>query len=218
MMAAPTGALQLFYSYAHEDEQLRKKLEKHLSLLKQQGLIVDWHDRDISAGREWRSEIDAHLNTADIILLLISPDFIASEYCYSNEMMRAVERHEAGEARVIPILLRPTDWESTPFHKLQALPEDARPITKWRPRDDAFLNVAQGIRKAVEELRASSSFPPSFHATGQMQSLRQFWNVPYHRNRFFTGREDLLTQLHERFTTTKTTALTQAQAISGLGG
>src|SRR6266702_8410929 len=103
------NALELFYSYDHKDERLRKRLETHLSNLQRRGLITGWHDRNISAGTAWASEIDKHLNTAHIILLLISPDFIASEYCYSVEMMRAMERHKAGEARIIPVIMRPTD-------------------------------------------------------------------------------------------------------------
>src|SRR5947209_5049969 len=114
--------VEVFFSYAHADELLQKKLETHLSALKRQGLIVEWHDRDISAGTDWAHEINAHLNSAHIILLLVSPDFIASEYCYSIEMLRAMERHESGEARVIPIVLRPTDWKGMPFSKLEALP------------------------------------------------------------------------------------------------
>src|SRR5205085_5289211 len=103
MTTEPVQSIELFYSYAHEDERLRKELEKHLALMKRQKLISAWHDRNIGAGTEWANEIDTHLNTARIILLLISPDFIASDYCYSIEMTRALERHKAGEARVIPI-------------------------------------------------------------------------------------------------------------------
>jgi len=117
-----TKALKLFYSYAHKDERWRKRIETHLSMLQRQGYIASWHDRNITAGATWASEIDTHLTTSDIILLLISPDFIASEYCYSVEMMRAMERHRAGEAHVIPIILRPTDWKGTPFEQLQVLP------------------------------------------------------------------------------------------------
>src|SRR5712691_11114529 len=94
--------ITVFISYAHEDEYLRKALEKHLSLLKRQGFIDVWHDRDISAGADWEQTVSIHLNTAQIILLLISPNFMASEYCYSVEMKRAIERHQAKEARVIP--------------------------------------------------------------------------------------------------------------------
>ncbi|GHO47616.1 toll/interleukin-1 receptor domain-containing protein [Ktedonospora formicarum] len=130
--------IRVFYSYAHEDERLRRKLETHLGLLQQQGLIVGWHDRNISAGTEWAQEISDHLNTAQIILLLVSASFLASKYCYSREMMQALERHENGSARVIPIILRPVDWKDAPFGKLQVLPTGAIPITGrgWHNSDD----------------------------------------------------------------------------------
>jgi hypothetical protein len=150
----PRKAIEIFYSYAHKDERLKEKLDIHLSLLKQEGLIMGWYDREIRAGAEWASEIEAHLNSAHVILLLISPDFMASDYCYSIEMKRALERHDAQEAHIIPVILRPTDWERAPFGKLQALPTDRRPITRWSNRDEAFLHVAQDIRKVVDELNA----------------------------------------------------------------
>jgi hypothetical protein len=145
--------LTLFYSYAHEDESLRNELDKHLGLLRNQGLLAQWYDRDISAGTEWAKQIDDHLNTADIILLLISPDFIASDYCYSIEMKRALERHELGEARVIPILLRPVYWQRAPFSKLQVLPQNAQPVTEWPNQDSAFKHITEEIHKVVNELR-----------------------------------------------------------------
>ena len=152
--SVPAKVVEIFYSYAHEDERLRKQLETHLSLLKQEGLITGWYDREIRAGVEWAHEIEAHLTSAHIILLLVSPDFMASDYCYSIEMKRALERHDAKEARIIPIILRPTDWKRAPFSKLQVLPSNSRPISRWSDRDEAFLNVAQDIRKAVDELNA----------------------------------------------------------------
>src|SRR5437667_12875157 len=103
--------VMLFFCYAHEDEQLRQGLEKQLRSLQRQGLVEMWHDRNINAGTEWEREIDNHLNTSQIILLLVSPDFMDSDYCYSKEMKRALERHELGEARVIPIILRPVDLD-----------------------------------------------------------------------------------------------------------
>src|SRR6266446_10995658 len=115
MIAEATKDITIFFSYAHEDEPRRKELEKQLSFLKRQGIISGWHDRDIQAGQEWEHEIDRHLNTAQIILLLISPDFMDSDYCYSVEMKRAMERHEQGEARVIPIILRPVNWQTPPI-------------------------------------------------------------------------------------------------------
>jgi predicted ATPase len=154
-------SITVFISYAHEDDSLREELDKHLSLLKSQQLIDVWYDRDISAGTEWEQTIDRHLNTARIILLLISPDFMASSYCYSIEMKRAMERHEAGDARIIPVILRPVLWKSALFGKLQALPTNAEPVTSrhWHTRDEAFFAVAQGIQEAIEALMPAVSTP-----------------------------------------------------------
>ncbi len=146
--------IEIFFSYSHKDEALRDELDIHLSTLKQQALITGWHDCEIGAGREWAHEIDTQLSKAGIILLLVSPDFIASKYCYSIEMERAMERHKAGTARVIPVIIRPVDWEGTPFSSLQALPKGARAVTSWPNRDEALSDVAKNIRKAVNELLA----------------------------------------------------------------
>ena len=157
LMAAP---VEIFCCYAREDQLLLRQLKTHLMSLQWQGLITLWADTDINAGWEWEKEIEKHLNTAQLILLLISPDFMASEYCYSKEMKRAVERHERGEARVIPVILRPVTWQEAPFGKLQALPTDAKPVKSWLDPDAAFLDVAEGIREAVKELgRPSPSLP-----------------------------------------------------------
>ena len=144
--------VNVFYCYAQEDQGLRDELEKHLALMKRKDQITGWYDRNISAGKQWEEEIYSHLNTANIILLLISPDFMHSDYCYGVEMQRALQRHENGDARVIPIILRPVDWESAPFSKLQILPTNSIPVSIWGSLDDAFVNVAKEIRKAVQEL------------------------------------------------------------------
>ncbi len=151
MAIEPTKAVKVFYCYAHKDKLLRDKLENHLEPLRRSGQVVAWYDRELLPGALWETEIDKHLNSSDIILLLISPSFLASDYCYGVEMRRALERHESGEARVIPIILRPADWEKTPLRKIQALPTGGKPITKWPNRDDAFLNVAIGIGKVIEK-------------------------------------------------------------------
>src|SRR6266849_5149044 len=147
--------IEIFFCYAHEDEPLLNKLKHHLEAMKRQGLIDVWHDRNISAGTEWAKEIDKQMNTAQIILLLVSQYFMASDYCYSVEMKQAMDRHERGEARVIPVILRPVYFSNAPFGKLQALPTDAKPVISksWPNQDVAFFNVAEGIRIAVEELR-----------------------------------------------------------------
>jgi Effector-associated domain 1/TIR domain/CHAT domain len=144
--------IEIFISYSHKDDELREELVTHLSNLRQQGKISAWHDRAIEAGSEWESEIKSRLESAQIILLLISPPFMASDYCYDIEMQRAVQRHDRGNARVIPIVLRPVDWKDSPISKLQALPKDAKPITQWGDRDAAFVDVVQGIRRAVDSL------------------------------------------------------------------
>jgi len=136
--------VNVFFSYCHRDEKLRDKLALHLSMLQREGVIKAWHDRKIMAGTEWAKEIDDNLNAAEVILLLVSADFLASNYCYEIEMQQAIVRHEAGEALVIPIILKPVDWSRAPFSKLQAFPKDAKPVTKWTNRDEAFLNIAQG--------------------------------------------------------------------------
>jgi len=145
----PTG-IKIFYCYAREDQLLRDKLNRHLAALRRSGQIETWYDRDIQAGTEWRHEIDEYLHAADIILLLVSPHFIDSDYCYGREMNQALERHKAREAHVIPIILRPVDWKKTPIGDLQALPTGGKAITKWRDRDEAFENVATKIRAVVE--------------------------------------------------------------------
>jgi len=142
--------VKLFYSYSATDEPLRRDLEKHLSLLKAEQLIDTWTFRNIDAGKEWEKEIDARLEDADLILLLVSADFLASRYCWAREMKRAIERADAGETIVIPVLLRSCDWQAAPFAKLQLLPENAKPVTLWRPRDRGWANVVAGIRKRVE--------------------------------------------------------------------
>ncbi len=147
--------IKLFFSYSHKDEDLRDELVKHLSILKRQGVLEAWHDRDIDAGTEWATEIDEHLNEAQIILLLISADFMASDYCYDIEMKRAMERHDANEAVVIPVILRSCVWQGAPFGKLLGLPKDMKPVDAWTNSDQAFTNIAQGIRKVVEKLTAT---------------------------------------------------------------
>ena len=146
-------ALRVFISYSHKDETLRAELETHLKLLQRQGLISVWTDRKITAGEEWKGQIDENLESARIILLLVSADFIASDYCYDVEMKRALARHEAKEARVIPVILRDVDWQPAPFGKLQALPKEGKPVKLWEDKDSAWKDVAIGIRTVVEELR-----------------------------------------------------------------
>lgn len=140
-----------FISYSHKDERLKKRLDTHLSQLQHEGLVNTWHDRKILPGSDWKGEIDSHLDSARIILILVSPDFLASRYCYDVEMKRALKRHDDKEAVVVPIVLRSCDWSTTPLANLQALPQDAKPVTEWGNRDRAYTDIAIGIRRLLGE-------------------------------------------------------------------
>ena len=148
---------EVFISYAHEDRAFRQELEKHLANLRRQNVIASWYDGNISPGTEWKPQIIDHLNRAQIILLLVSADFMNSDFCYSIEMTQAIARHDADQARVIPIILRPTDWKGAPFAKLKLLPTDGKPITRWPTHDDAFEDIIHGIREAVEDLQSKGT-------------------------------------------------------------
>lgn len=155
MADTPKQEIKLFYCYARKDKSLRDELEIHLSWLKRRYQLTNWHDREILPGEEWEQAIDKNLNTSHLILLLISPDFMASDYCFGKEMRRALERHEAGTCRVIPILLRPTYWEDAPFSSLQLLPTNARSITSWTNPDEAFQDVVTEISRTIKDLLIS---------------------------------------------------------------
>lgn len=144
--------IEVFFCYAHEDKDFLLKLEKQLSVLKRQDVIDVWYDQNISAGADWREEVDRHMKAAHVILLLISPDFLASDYCYSVELKHAMERYARGEVLIIPIILRPVYWQEMPFGKLEALPSKALPVTAWSDPDEALFNVAEGIRRAIGDL------------------------------------------------------------------
>lgn len=179
--------VKIAFSYSHADELLRNELEKHLSALKRQGLIDTWHDRRILAGQEFDDEINRNFETADIILLLVSPDFIASDYCYNVEVSGAIDRHNAGKVKLIPIILRPCDWHDLPFGRILAATKDGKPITHFPSYDDGFLEVVTAIKKAIKpignnevnqtitrsiELKTSSNYPIHTERSSNL-SIRQ---------------------------------------------
>lgn len=166
----------VFFSYSHADEALRDQLEKQLSILKRQGIIETWHDRRIGAGNEINASIDEHIDSDEIILLLVSPDFLASDYCYDVEMTRALARHDAGTANVIPVILRACDWHHAPFGKLLAVPRDGKPVTQWPDRDQAFLEVAQAVRVAAERLGGAPAVRKV--ATSPVHAVEGLTNAP----------------------------------------
>lgn len=154
-------AAKLFISYAHEDDAWREALCKHLSQLERDGLIEPWNDRDITGGQAWAGAIDENLEAADLVLLLVSADFLASGYCNDVELQAALRRHEQGLARVIPIIVRACDWQTAAFAGLQAMPKDGRPLDEWKSPDHFFTEVAKGLRKAVESRAKPAAAPHS---------------------------------------------------------
>lgn len=143
-----------FISYSHADDSLRAEFNKHLALLRRQGLLDVWTDHRIPPGGEFDQHISAELEAADIVVLLVSPDFMNSDYCVGIEMKRAMERHSAATATVVPVILRPVDWQSAPFGILKVLPRDGKPVVKWPTLDDAFLDVVQALRQLLEQRAA----------------------------------------------------------------
>jgi CheY-like chemotaxis protein len=160
--AAP---VTLFYSYAHEDEGLRDELQGHLKILERRGLLAPWHDRRIVPGQDWSQQIDTNLRLADLVLLLVSKDFIESDYIMGTELGAAMQRHAAQQTVVVPIVVRavdldPEDATDLPFLKLQGLPTNLRPVTSWPNRDEAWTDVAKGLRATVKGIRERRPPPP----------------------------------------------------------
>ena len=151
--------LQLFLSYAARDDALREELDRHLAALEREGLIRVWHRRRVSAGEIWEAESAARLDAAQIVLLLVSADYLAADDCFDLEVRRALERQRAGRARVIPVVVRACEWSGAPFAGLAALPPGGRPVASWPDRDEAWTGVARGVREAAEGLRSTTPLP-----------------------------------------------------------
>ena len=200
-------ALEMYYSYAPQDETLCLELEKHLKPLERDNLVKGWHRGKVPLGTNESQEIENHRDCANVVLLLLSSDYVASDDCYA-EMQWALERKQADGLLVIPIILRPIEAEDIPFKTAQLLPTRGRPVTNWPSPDEAFQDILLGMRRLLEQPVQPQRQPaPSL-----------VWNLPYTRNPLFTGRDKLLQQLHANLTGSKTAILTQPQAISGLGG
>lgn len=211
-----TPTIFIVCSRIEEDMSLYNRLQRGLSYLQRSGKINLWHEAMSIPGRERQQEIDIHLEHASLILLLLSPDFFHSDECVMMQQ-RALEKQRLQEASVIPILLRPCDWEDM-FKSYTMLPTNHEPVTLWANLDQAFLDIVRGLRRMIEEalMLPYSQCAPDTIATDQEQDLPTFWHMPYRRNPFFTGREQILSRLHDLLTTQMRATLTQA--LTGLGG
>jgi len=202
--------ISIFISYSHVDEELRRQLDTHLMSLKRQGIVDVWHDRRIGAGEDFPNAIDAALNKANIILLLVSPDFIASTYCYEVEMTAALERHTKGEATVIPVILRTCEWQGLRFGHLRASPTDGKPIKQFTDLDSAFLEVIRDVK--VTALKLADSQKPSAAPTGPRTVARPVVTIDkprsgnlsvkksfteYERDRFLVDTYEYITRYFE---------------------
>ncbi|HET8962973.1 MAG TPA: TIR domain-containing protein [Chitinophagales bacterium] len=150
----------IFISYAHEDELFKDKLVKHLSGLTRNGEINLWTDTVIVPGQEWDNEIKNALHQADIILFLVSADFMASNYIHTIEIENAIAKHNSGEIIIVPVIIRSCDFRSLPLKKFQALPKGNVPVTKWSDEDEAFLNIVEGIKMILAPTKLNTSPPP----------------------------------------------------------
>jgi len=204
--------VSVFVAYSHRDDDLRKKIEAHFAAMKRSGLISTWSDQLIRPGNEWEREIGDQLETADVILLLISSDFLESTYCYEKEMKRALERHDSREASVIPVIVRPCDWQSSPVGKLQALPNDGQPLTTWPNLDEGILDVVAGVREVATEISAEraatkSSEPPLsrvIHTAAYQFRSANLTLAPGDSGTFSTFYANVGTSVWERGTATET--------------
>lgn len=178
MSDQPTQPLRFFVSYAHKDESFKDELVSFMAPLRRSGAIASWDDRQIPIGGEWDKQIKSEMNKADVILLLISSDFMNSSYCNDVEVVRAMERHHdnADSAVVVPIILRFCDWTDAPFAKLQALPKNATPISKYEDKDEAYLYIVNQIKNLIKSRNKPASSESNTQASTQ-NSPQTFDNV-----------------------------------------
>ena len=155
------GLCRVFVSYAHLDEAERVRLDVHLAPLVREGLIDLWNNRAITPGSDWQRDIESELACADIVVLLVTADFVASVYCFEKELAEALRRHREDGVRIVPVIVKPVDFANMPFGRFQAFPRDLKPISMWDNPDAAWLEVAQGVRRAVEDIDRSRTPVPA---------------------------------------------------------
>ncbi|MDY4350375.1 toll/interleukin-1 receptor domain-containing protein [Pectobacterium sp. CHL-2024] len=144
--------LKVFISYSHKDEPYKETLDEHLSLLKRKNIINTWNDRRLIAGQSWDKEISDNILDSDVIIFLVSSSFISSDYCFGVEMKKALELHNENKSVVVPLIIRPCDWQAAEFGCLQGLPKDANPISKWDNEDEGWLDAVNGIKSLIANL------------------------------------------------------------------
>ena len=207
--------MKAFISYSHRDDWALDRLHTHLAMLRREGSIVEWYDREILAGGDLDQEISKQLETCDLFLPLVSPDFIASDYCYEREMTRALERHDAGLVRVVPIIVEPCDWKASPLKRLKALPRDGKPVTEWTNQNNAFMDIVTELRRILTEKDAEDTTAGQIPNAGQTGESRR-----YRVKRDFDeiDRSDFRNQAFETLRSYFQAAIDEIDTIEGLRG
>lgn len=199
-LTGTVGAVDSFVAYAHEDEGIRGQVEQHLAALRRIGRLNVWHDRKIMPGSTWETEISSALDECGLVLLVVSPAFIASDYCYGVEMQRALALRAEGRCVIVPIIARPCLWQPTPLGAIQALPTDARPITTWENQDSALLDVTNGIAALLDSLKpkptvtGDETYSPSALVSLRINSLFRTAGLPANSLFFLTPDHAFLTE------------------------
>ncbi len=207
--------MKAFISYSHKDERILERLHTHLVMLRRDGQLNDWYDREILAGGDLDQEISEHLESSDLFLALVSPDFLASDYCYDNEMMRALERHEAGQMRVIPIIIEPCDWKASPLKKLKALPRDGEPITEWTNENNAFLDIVEELRRILSSDNAAQ---PATTVTPSTRSVSESHRYRIKRDFDEIDRSDFRDNAFKEIQSYFESSIAEIDIIEGLRG
>lgn len=166
--------MKAFISYSHKDSNYLERLKVHLAQMKRDGLITEWTDEEIHAGGSLNNTISDALTSSKLFLALLSPDYIASNYCYNKEFETAQRMQEVGEIIIVPIIVEPCDWQGTPFGNLKALPKDGKAVSEWTNANNAFLNVIEELRRLTTLLKSTASIKNLHTTNGPEKMVRNY--------------------------------------------
>lgn len=165
--------IKIFISYSHADDRFLGKLHKHLAMLKRDNLITSWSDNQITAGTNFGNRISSELSSSNVFLALISPDYLASNYCYDKEFQQASEMADKGSIRIVPVILEPSDWLSSPLSKFMALPKDGKAISEWTNPNNAYMDIVNGLRQLALDASDVMTSTPNGSATQGSRVVRK---------------------------------------------
>jgi hypothetical protein len=167
--------MKAFISYSHRDSASLERLHTHLAMLRREGAVTEWYDREILAGDQVDNEVSVNLENSDLFLALASPDFLHSNYCYEKEMERAIEKHDSGQMRIIPIIVEPCDWKASPLVRFKALPRDGEPISDWTNENNAYLDIVNELRRVVQN--EGTEHPPSMPTESVSETVQTRYRI-----------------------------------------